>query len=126
MKYNKILVIDNDWDDIDIFRKAVLAVSPAIRCTFKSDAQLALDYLREKRLVPKAIFLDIEMEKLNGHEFLKLVKEDETISHIPVFILSNHSADTIKSQTIAAGAAGFITKPSTFPELVSILRDVLL
>jgi CheY-like chemotaxis protein len=126
MKYNKILIIDNDWDDIEIFRQAVMEVSPAIRCTFTQDAVRALDELQEGVIFPKAIFLDMEMGLMNGQEFLQRVKADNKIKGIPIFILSTHSDPAIKAKAIEAGAADFITKPSSFKDLVSVLKRILM
>jgi two-component system alkaline phosphatase synthesis response regulator PhoP/two-component system response regulator VicR len=43
---------------------------------------------------PDMVLLDLIMPKVNGFEFLKLVKADPSLKNIPIFVLTNIFADS--------------------------------
>ena len=70
------------------------------------------------------IISDIEMPKMDGHRLTKLIKDDKTLSQIPVLLFSS----LINAQMIAkgksVGADGQFSKPQ-IKELISYLIKVL-
>ncbi|MFX0092049.1 MAG: response regulator, partial [Candidatus Hodarchaeota archaeon] len=60
----------------------------------------------------------------NGLEFLKIIKQDNDLKHIPVIILtsSNEEQDIIESFNL--GVAGYMVKPLDYNEFVEIIRAV--
>lgn len=63
---------------------------------------------------PSVIMLDINMPKMNGLEFLNLLRNDEELKDIKVFIMttSNDSSDRRLSKEL--GVSGYIIKPLNF------------
>ena len=70
---------------------------------------------REK---PDLVLLDLVLPKIDGKEVLKRLKSDPLTKGIPVFVLSNLSAETDQRETIALGAAGFFVKAMTLPSAI--------
>ena len=69
------MLIDDDDDD-NFFHQMVLnEVDVANKVQVAESAFEALDYLREGKQIPELIFLDINMPKMNGWEFLNEYKK---------------------------------------------------
>jgi CheY-like chemotaxis protein len=125
MTYNKILVIDDDLDDQEIFLTAMAMVSGSIECTTANSGIDALDMLNKKHITPDLIFLDLNMPVMTGQQFLAEIKKKEGLDSIPVIVLSTTSHHLTIENTKALGAADFITKPDKFDHLVNILRNIV-
>jgi len=125
MQYQNILLIDDDLEDQEIFNSALDEVSEELQCTALTNAKEALDQLNRKELTPDVIFLDLNMPLMTGQEFLKEIKRVDHLQSIPVIIFTTSSNAATIEQTKVLGASDFITKPSKFDLLVTILRTIL-
>ncbi|OXA82123.1 Response regulator receiver domain-containing protein [Flavobacterium aquidurense] len=125
MKYAHILVIDDDPEDIEIFSEAVHSFNENITITASTDASLALEDLKKAAQLPDIIFLDLQMPRLTGKDFLQRMKEDDLLQNIPVVVLSGQSDLIIKDSYQKIGASNFICKPNSYKELVEELREIL-
>jgi len=89
------------------------------------DGEDALKQLANKDRLPDIILLDLNMPKMNGIEFLKVLKADDSLKYIPTIILttSNNRRDVLACYEI--GIAGYIIKPLKYEEYVEKLNAVL-
>ncbi|MCL2006650.1 MAG: response regulator [Treponema sp.] len=74
------------------------------------------------KLKPDLILLDIEMPEINGIEAMKLLKENDLYSSIPVIFLTALNDSENEAYGIELGAADFITKPFSVPVLLNRIR----
>jgi signal transduction histidine kinase len=83
----------------------------------------AVEFLSQK--IPQVIISDIEMPRMNGFEFCRIVKNDPHYKSIPVIILTNliDSSDVIKA--IECGADSFLTKPCLIERLLTNISDAV-
>lgn len=125
MKFTNILFIDDDEEDLQIFREALDHISKTVKYNFFTDARKALEDLRLGNVATQAIFLDLNMPLMNGHEFLAQVKQEETLRNIPVIIFTTSSDSTIKEMTLSMGAEDFLTKPNDFKDLIALLQPFI-
>ncbi|PIF34448.1 response regulator receiver domain-containing protein [Flavobacterium sp. 9] len=127
MKFKYIFHIDDDQDDTEFFFSAALEASHGVNVEIFFDSRKALEKLLDMdvNVMPDAIFLDLNMPVLSGFEFLKEIKCHSSLKMIQVIILSTSSQQESKETAKKLGADGFITKPSNFYELVSILKSYL-
>lgn len=70
------------------------------------------------------IVTDIEMPEMDGHRLTKLVKSDETTSHIPIIIFSSLVNDEMKKKGSALGADAQLSKPE-IGNLVKIVDQLV-
>jgi len=121
-----ILFIDDDDDDSELFCDAMKAIKPDAKCIFQTDGAAALKYLRRSVQLPDYIFLDIHMPVMGGVECLKKIKADENLKDIPVIVYTSETdpkwSDTNLRKYRDLGAVRFMTKPSTFQEIVKMLK----
>lgn len=61
--------------------------------------------------MPDIVISDIMMPEMDGIEFLKRVKANSNICHIPVILLSAKSSLSDQIQGLEYGADEYITKP---------------
>jgi CheY-like chemotaxis protein len=126
MNYRRILHIDDDEDDQEIFQTALRQVTESIDYRPITSAVTALEQLLNKVLEADLIFLDLNLPEMNGQQFLTELKKHERLRGIPVIVLSTSAhAPTIKNIK-ELGAHDFITKPTNFKEFTQILKSILL
>lgn len=85
-----------------------------------------LEETRKKKQRIKLIISDINMPKINGIEFLKIVKDPKSLSRfIPVIILTTGREETLKQKGREYGAAGWMTKPFKPEFLVGVVKKFI-
>jgi DNA-binding NarL/FixJ family response regulator len=112
-------------DDHKLFRaglRSMLQSWPEIQIVGEAkDGHQAIRLVQE--LKPKVLLLDISMPGLNGIETLRKLKEIGTITRI--IVLSMHSDRHYVTESIKAGARGYLLKDSTLEELVTGIGAVV-
>jgi two-component system chemotaxis response regulator CheB len=73
-------------------------------------------------LKPDLITLDLEMPKMDGFSFLRIV---QSVWPCPVLVISGNSADKNVFRALELGAVDFVAKPQTSAERLSVLPNVL-
>lgn len=121
----RILLIDNDDDDRELFFEAVQDISKSAVCNTCRDASQALKELKAGEIIPEIIFLDLNMPIMNGQQFLTIIKADASLNYIPVVIFTTSSHPATIQRMIELGAEDFITKPDDFGKLVEILTPYI-
>jgi CheY-like chemotaxis protein len=131
-RHLNIVIADDDSDDQLLTQQAIQELGLDFSVTSVYDGFQLMDYLLKRKdfaantdALPDFILLDINMPLLNGFGALAQMKDNETLKHIPVYILStSHSkADLTLSRQL--GADGFYTKPIMFDQLKNILEEIV-
>ncbi len=124
-----LMHIEDNKDHAEIIREVVnehKLVETIIQC---SDGESALSYFDNQRtrendsVIPDIILLDLQLPEMSGVEFLQKIKSDSLFGKIPVVILSAKNDKESINHAYQNGAAGFITKPSEFCELLIKLAE---
>jgi CheY-like chemotaxis protein len=88
----KILLVDDDIDDLNIIAEALTSHSGNIDITKAENGRDALKHLKEADgNYPNLIILDINMPVLDGKKTLLKLQEDAKLNSIPVVILTTSS-----------------------------------
>jgi two-component system, cell cycle response regulator DivK len=113
-----ILFVDDDALALQLMSKvtsllgyqAIISTSADIGLTLAADEQPAL------------ILVDLNMDDMDGSEFVRRLRLSPKISHLPVLIYS--AADGFKEEELArqVGANGFLRKPVGLNELSQVIR----
>jgi CheY-like chemotaxis protein len=118
-----ILLADDDFDDASFFCEALRQIDPNIDCLCATDGVEALDVLQSNER-PDIIFLDINMPRMNGWEFLRKIKCIDEFKEIPVLVYSTSTRSADINTALDLGALCFFAKPNRFSDLKSILEVV--
>ena len=86
----------------------------------------ALKHLRgEDNNKPCLILLDLNMPKMNGIEFLEVVKTDDSLKRIPVVVLTTSEEQQDMAESFRLGAVGYIVKAVDYKKFVEVIREQL-
>jgi CheY-like chemotaxis protein len=94
--------------------------------TSAADGQDGLDQLQrsEQSMLPGMIVTDLSMPRMNGLEFLRAIKRDARMRHIPVGIITSSDLPDDRALALAAGACSFVQKPLGVEALVAALASI--
>lgn len=120
-----ILLVDDDSVDAMTVKRALKELrltNPLVR---KIDGEEALEYLRgEGNDLPCLILLDLNMPKMNGIEFLRVVKTDRSLKKIPVVVLTASEQESDKIDSFALSVAGYMAKPTDYKKFVETIKMI--
>jgi CheY-like chemotaxis protein len=121
----RILLVDDDLDDIQTFSDAVSELNPGMIVDYFEDGHRALLYIvRNRASLPDIIFLDINMPAIDGWECLKEFKQLAILQNIPIVMYSTANLQSTGISAADVGAAAFLMKPDTFRELKKQLTEL--
>lgn len=128
----RVLMIEDDEDDVFLFRRALDAAKAELGCKVECD-QIdngldALYFVSRNDLtnnLPDALVLDLNMPRLDGLKFLKSLRRSLRLKDIPVFVLTTTSAPSIHEEAMAVGANKVYVKPNDSGALHAIATEML-
>jgi CheY-like chemotaxis protein len=85
------------------------------------DGRMALDYLRQKSILPRVILLDSARSQKNGREFLAERRKDVRISAVPVVGISGGDAAP-NDAPISSSLSQMLTKPVSLDAVLGIVQ----
>jgi|SRR3989344_4302769 len=90
------------------------------------NGQEALKKLKEERLSPDALLLDIVMPSMNGLELLASIRKENLAEHSKVIFLTNQGVKADIETSKKLGVSAYIVKASTIPsEVVTMVKEIL-
>ncbi|MGQ7944376.1 response regulator [Flavobacterium sp. WC2509] len=112
-----LLVEDDELDIISVERSLKKIESEYVLYTAYNGIE-ALKILRDKNLglIPDVVLLDINMPRMNGIEFLKIIREDKNFSSLKVFIMTTSSENDDRFEAEQLGISGYIIKPLNYTD----------
>jgi CheY-like chemotaxis protein len=119
-----ILVVDDDHDDQYFIRKAITQEIPQAIVESLYDGSEALAYLEKCTSLPNLIFLDLNMAKISGKDTMRIIRNNDHLSKVPVVVLTTSRNEKERSELLALGASAFYTKPHSSHDLSAIMREV--
>ena len=67
---------------------------------------------------PKIILLDLNMPKMGGVEFLKIIRDDPKLKDISVFVMTTSNEESDKIDAYKLNVAGYILKPLSMERFI--------
>lgn len=111
MHHLSILFIEDDQIETLKFQQIVKAIDDKHYVNIAENGEVALNKLEQMTTLSNLILLDLNMPKMNGTEFLKILKSNPSYKFIPVVILSTSNYPNDILQCYDLGIAGYIMKP---------------
>jgi CheY-like chemotaxis protein len=126
---DSILVVEDNEDDMYFMRRALKAVAPHVPVRFVTDGQAALNYLRgtdrfanrAEHPFPAVVFLDLKLPFVHGLEVLASIRSEQSLQHLPVYVLTSSSEDQDRSRAQELGVQGYLVKPPSREMLAPII-----
>jgi len=130
MKRQLILHVENDPDDVFLVQRAFRDAFITAPVQVVEDGRRATEYLsgegsysdRQKYPLSCLIFLDLNLPRMNGTEFLGWLREQPVLKRIPVIVFtsSQHPGDIDSSFEL--GASSYMVKPFSYKNLLEQVR----
>ena len=115
-------MLEHDEDDRYITQAVLDELRADISIHFVSTSTEFFKKLDGNHL-PDILLITFRSLPMNAVDILAKLKQSERLAHIPVVILSGVSNASIVNDCYRAGAASFVTKPSTDSDTTSKIRN---
>jgi CheY-like chemotaxis protein len=115
-----VLLVEDDVFDTMTAQKSFAHFSVPHELVTAFNGEEALDMLLGRngtdalRPLPEVILLDLNMPRMNGFEFLEVLRATPELADIPVFITSTSGLDIDRAEASRLGVSGYILKPLDF------------
>lgn len=126
-----ILMADDDADDRYLTKAAFEESQVKCDIYFVEDGDEVFDFLYSRgkftdhqELLPSLIMLDLNMPKKDGRQVLDEIKKSPSLKHIPIIIFTTSKSPEDVRQVYRMGASSFITKPTSFEDLLEVARSI--
>ncbi|MCE3260670.1 MAG: integral rane sensor hybrid histidine kinase, partial [Bacteroidetes bacterium] len=113
-----ILLIEDDEDILEFVGSLFKTKYEVVKARNGNLAKMLL-----KNITPDLIVTDLMMDEMDGLTFIKEIKANKGLNHIPVIVLSAKSSGQTRVETLNAGAQAFISKPFLPEELNSVITN---
>ena len=118
-----ILLVEDDDVDVMNVRRAFQRNNITNPIHVASNGLEALQLLRGGQVPAdrRLILLDLNMPKMNGIEFLRELRADPQLAHVPVVVLTTSNDERDKVDAYNLNVAGYLLKPVTFGNFVDLM-----
>lgn len=120
MSHKKILLVEDDYLDVISVKRALAKLSVDHTLYVAHNGVDALSMLmgsneaNSDKVQPDIILLDMNMPKMNGLEFLRIIKKYYSLNSIKVFVMTTSAEEYDKTESKKLGISGYILKPLDF------------
>ena len=118
MRKPKILVVDDDPDLLKALRLRLRANNCDVISV--SDGYSVMGAAQKEH--PDVIILDLGLPAGDGFVVLERLQSSDTLSGIPVIVLTARDPQGNEARALRAGAAAFFQKPVDNEELLNVIR----
>ncbi|PID65766.1 MAG: two-component system response regulator [Gammaproteobacteria bacterium] len=117
---SNILIVDDS--QVERTRLKSLLSKEGYRASTAENGALGIE--AAKKDLPDLILMDVNMPELDGFAATRALRNDETTKDIPVVLVSVKNQKADKAWGKMLGAKGYITKPYTDEEMLSVIKSL--
>jgi two-component system, chemotaxis family, response regulator Rcp1 len=125
----EILLVEDNPVDVMMTKEVFASGRICNNLYVVEDGEEAIDFLYRRGKyssmpLPDVILLDLNLPRKDGREVLAEIKEDESLRHIPIIVLttSEDEDDILNSYELQANC--FITKPVDMDQFTQVLECI--
>jgi two-component system response regulator len=117
-----VLLIDDNDDDVEATLRAFKRTNLKNHFVRAATGAEAIALLRDRKVQPGLILLDLNMPGLDGRRVLAILKGDNEFRKIPVVVLTTSSDDRDIDECYQLGANTYIQKPVDLDGLFAAIQ----
>ena len=112
-----ILLVEDDSVDVMTVKRGFKELAIPYSLVHLPNGEEALKYLKDKsNEEPTLILLDLNMPRMSGIEFIRAVKADPALKHIPIVVLTTSKNERDVTMSFELGVAGYLVKPADYEQ----------
>ena len=127
----KILIVEDSPGDTMLIRDALEDEEKIHEIDNVNNGEKAINYLKQEgefvdKSKPSLVLLDVNFPRVNGHEVLHFIKNNDGTKELPVIMLSSSSSETDIRESYQQYANCYIVKPigmANFAEAIENIKD---
>ncbi|OGS46266.1 MAG: hypothetical protein A2539_02750 [Elusimicrobia bacterium RIFOXYD2_FULL_34_15] len=121
MGKNKILIVEDDKDIVELFKVGLDGFG--YKVSFAFDGKQALEMVKNE--IPDLIILDVILPYLDGFGVCAELKMDKETKKIPILMCTSQNSLADVEKGFSFGINGYIIKPFDPDKLVAKIKQVL-
>ena len=123
----EILLVEDNPADVELTLRAWKKHNLTNKVQVVNDGAQALDYLfgtgaftgQKHPSLPKVVFLDLKLPKVDGREVLRRLKADDRTRTIPVVVLTSSQEEKDIVESYKLGVNSYVVKPLDFDKFMA-------
>lgn len=128
----RIMLIEDDPDDVYLFQRALDQVKAGIGREIVLEVagdgldasyQISVEDLTSR--LPDILVLDLNMPRLDGVKFLHALRQTFQLTDLPVIVLTTSTAKPVHDEALKAGADKVFVKPDNADALLEIAAEII-
>ena len=123
-----VLMVEDDPDDVYLTQEALRGSRLRVNLHVVDDGVEAMKYLRRDGHLPgrrpNLILLDLNLPRMGGREVLAEIKQDPTLTDIPVVILTTSKAEEDIAASYRRHANCYISKPVDIEQFRVVVASI--
>ncbi|MCZ6876221.1 MAG: response regulator [bacterium] len=132
MRRLTILLVEDNPRDVRLTQRAFAQTDMSHDLCVVRDGDEALAYLQREGQYkepqasprPDLILLDLNLPRMNGHELLDSLKQDQRFRQIPIIVLTTSERPVDIRMAYEAGANAYLLKPVEFARFTEIVEHL--
>jgi CheY-like chemotaxis protein len=118
----RVLVVEDNPGDVHLVERAFEEAASNARLYEARDADEAFAML--EAAPPDLMLLDLWLPGLGGLDILAHIRRSPDHRDLPVVVLTSSPTDADRDASLSLGADRFVTKPSTYEDLLNLVKDL--
>jgi CheY-like chemotaxis protein len=127
-----VLHVDDNPNDTTLLQVACAKADVNFELQNIGDGDQVIDYLsgagqyadRSRFRLPSLVLLDLKMPRVEGFTVLKWIRNQSSLKHLPVIVLSGSEMKEDVREALAMGANSYLVKPISFDSLIALAREI--
>jgi CheY-like chemotaxis protein len=127
----RILLVEDNERDVELTLTALEEHNLANEVVIARDGAEALDYLHRRGRfadhangLPVVVLLDLKMPKVDGLEVLRRMRDDSTLRHVPVVMITSSREEQDLVNSYQLGVNAYVVKPVDFQQFVESVKQI--
>ncbi|HDQ16781.1 MAG TPA: response regulator [Candidatus Vogelbacteria bacterium] len=114
MKNKKIFLIEDDKDQIELYKMALEMFLPEIEIVACLEPEKVIEQIKNQK--PDLILLDLILKNYDGMDILEDLRKDDELKDLKVIVLTNLYKESLKDRALELGALGYWLKTEILPK----------
>lgn len=125
-----ILIVEDNEDDVVLTQHALKSAGVSNPSFVVQTGPDAIDYLsganafrdRSRHPLPAAVFLDLKLPMMSGHEVLSWIRSQRHLDGLVVVVLTSSNEPSDLRRSYSLGANSYLVKPLTAQQLLDLAK----